>query len=69
MNDLRSLAIDYDSDINLNNLDEDDMWDLLKVNVKNVKDWKLSIQGMALNISGEGKLEFGDIPDWVDDWF
>ena len=69
MNDLHSLAIDYDADIDLSQIDDNDFWDLMDADIRNIQKWKMTIGGLDLTLSGKGKIEFGDIADWVSEWF
>jgi len=68
LNDLHSLAVDYDADIDLKGMDEDDYLSLFGKNISNIGKWRLSIGRLNLNLSGEGQLEFDDLYDWLDDY-
>jgi len=67
LNELNSLAIDYDTDIPAGEAD----WEGLIQAVMNkspssIGSWRLSIEEFELNISGEGSINIPDaVPDWV----
>jgi len=66
LNDLHSLAIDYDADIYATELSTNKYLDLLDTNLSKISRWKLTIGDFKLNISGRGELSIPDeVPDWV----
>lgn len=68
LNDLHSIAVDYDADIILDDIDPDDYIKLFSKNINNIGQWRMSINRLNLNLSGEGQLEFDDIYDWLDEY-
>lgn len=69
LTELHSLAIDYDTELVLDDMDGGDFVDLFDSNLKKIHNWRLKIEGMSLNVSGKGKLKFDDVAEWVEEWF
>ncbi len=70
LNNLEGIAMDYDTDIPVDEADWGGLYDQLKVSSpSDLGSWRMSIETFELNISGEGKIEIPfDVPDWVKDF-
>ena len=70
LNNLEGIAMDYDTDIPVEQADWEALYDQLKTSSpSDLGSWRLSIETFELNISGEGKIEIPfDVPDWVKDF-
>lgn len=69
LTELHSLAIDYDTELVLDEMEANEFGDLFNANLKKIYNWRLKVEGMSVNVSGKGKLEFNDVADWVKEWF
>ncbi|MBZ0272769.1 hypothetical protein K8I61_12090 [bacterium] len=70
LNELNTLALDYDTEVPAEEGDWGGLVDNLKdASLTSVSKWRLTIEKFELNIAGEGSIDIPfDVPDWVKEY-